>query len=116
MIVVLLEGFEQIASLTQVAELVFVQAFVAQAAIEAFVVAVLRGFAGINEAMVDLVLMGPAVERQPGELGAVVGEQLFGATAQFNQLVEHAGHPCAGQRGVRFDPQTFAGVVVHHGE
>ena len=111
-VVVIAEGFDQITGMVEVEELVFVEAFVAELAVEALDVGVLGGFSRGDEAMLDLALMGPAFQGQAGKLRPVVGEQAGRPASQFGDAVEHPRHPRTGQRGVGLDPEAFAGVVV----
>ena len=115
-VVVVTIGVDQLAGVVQVEELVFVEAFVAELAVEALDVAVLGGFSWGDEAMVDGVLVRPALQRQARELGSVVGDQARRFAAQRDDEVEHTRDPRAGQRGVGLDPQALAGVVILHGE
>ncbi len=110
--VVIAEGFEQTAGVVEVEELVFVEAFVAELAVEALDVGVLGRLSRSDEVMLDPVLMGPAFEGQAGKLRSVVGEQAGGPAPQFGNVVEHPRHPRTGQRGVGLDSEAFAGVVV----
>ena len=60
LVVVFAEGFDQIAGVREVDKLVFVEALIAELAVEAFDVAVLGGFAWGDEAVGDLAIVGPA--------------------------------------------------------
>ena len=111
-VVVFAERFEQFAGVGQAEELVFVETFVAELAVEAFDMGVLGGFSRGDEAVIHLPLMRPAVQGEPGKLRAVVGEQALRSPAQFDQPVEHADNAVARQRGVSLDPQALTGVVV----
>jgi hypothetical protein len=71
--------FDDLASVSEGEEPVFVQALVAQPAVEALDVGVLDGLAGIDEAQANTVLIGPLVEGLAGQLGAVVESISAGA-------------------------------------
>ena len=116
MVVIFAEGFDQISGVLEVDKLVFVEALVAELPVEALDVAVLGGFSGRDEAVLDLAVVCPALQRQAGELGSVVGDQAAGPSAQFGHIVQHPCHPRTRQRRVGLDPQTFAGVVVMDGQ
>lgn len=77
-VVVVAVGVDQFARVMEVDELMFVEAFVAQLAVEAFDIAVLRRLAWRDEAVMDGVFMRPALQRQARELGSVVREPTFG--------------------------------------
>mgnify|MGYP001374715782 CR=1 FL=1 len=94
-VVVFAERFEQFAGVGQAEELVFVEAFVAELAVEAFDMSVLGGFSRGDEAVTHLPFMRPAVQGEPGKLRAVVGEQTLWTPAQFDQPVEHADNAMA---------------------
>lgn len=112
LVVVIPEGIEQIPGVLEVDKLVFVEALVAELAVEAFDVTVLGRLARGDEAMRYLALVGPTFQRQAGKLGSVVGEQTAGPAAPLGDPVQHAGDPGAGQRGIGLDPEALAGVVV----
>ena len=61
--------FEFIARIVQVAEVVLVEAFVAQFAIEALYVAVLHWLAGLDEAQLDFGFLAPFQHRFGSEFG-----------------------------------------------
>ena len=80
LIIVFAEGFEQFPRVSEIDKLVFVEALVAQLSIEALAVAILRRFAGSDEAMRHLAIVRPALQGQAGKLRPVVGEDAARAT------------------------------------
>ena len=109
-VIVLAEGFEDLPCVVDIEEQVFVEALVAELAVEAFVERVLSGFPRRDEAMVDFAVMGPSLQGDAGKLGPIVGQQTGGPSAQFYEVIEDSGDPGPGKRGVGLDPQAFAGT------
>ena len=66
------------AGISQAVEDFLVQAFVAQAAVEAFDVAILLRLAGIDVVPLDTVLVCPLQDRLAGELGPIVTDNAAG--------------------------------------
>ena len=95
-VVVFAERFEQFAGLSEVSELVLVEALVAE----------LR-FARNDEAVDHLAFVRPAVQGEPGKLRAVVGDDALRTAAQFANPVDHADNAVARQRAVGLDPQAL---------
>lgn len=89
------EGFDDFAGVGEVAEQVFVEAFVAKLAVEALDEGILARFSRRNKAVADLVVVAPALERDTGKFWSVVGQERGRPAAEFNQLVEDPGHPDA---------------------
>lgn len=114
LIVILAEGFDEASGMAQVREEVFVQALVAELAIEAFDISVLRRFTWADKTVPDVVLVAPALEGDAGKLRAVVGQKSGRAAAELDEVIEDPSHSDAGERGIGFDPGAFPGVVVDH--
>ena len=74
-VVILTEGFDEVAGVAQVNKQVFVEALITELAVEAFDIGVLRRLARSNKAMPDIVIVAPALERNAGKLRAVVSQQ-----------------------------------------
>lgn len=98
----------------EVEELVLVEAFVAELAVEALDLAVLDRLARGDKAMLDLPVMSPALQSQAGRLGPVAVEQAAGPAPQIGHAIEHPSHTRSGLKGVGHDPQAFSGVIVMH--
>jgi len=72
---------------------VFVEALVAQFAVEAFDVRVLGGFSWSDEIDADTALVGPLVQGFAGEFGSVVHEEGFGFAMVRDEPVEDTTDP-----------------------
>ena len=73
---------DDLAGLGERAEPVLVQALVAELAVEALHVRVLRRFPGLYQTQRHAVAVGPAIERVTGELGTLIGAQHPRQTAE----------------------------------
>ena len=69
---------------------VFVEALVAEFAVEALDVRVLSGLPGRDEDDAYPVSIGPLVKVLAGEFGAVVDEERLGSAMEGDELVEYA--------------------------
>ena len=78
LVVIIPEGLDQFPGVLEVDQLVFVEAFVAELAVEAFDVAVLGGFAWGDEAMRRLE------EMESGKVKGIPGEQVM---AEIRKIV-----------------------------
>ena len=122
LVVVAPPGLQHRPSVTEGAEQRLVEQLVAQAAVEALVVAVLLRLAGRDLAPADLHVVGPAQDGVGGQLRAVVAgprtgsEDLLRAAPAAHDGVELAGHAEPGERGVGHQRHALAGAVVDDGE
>ncbi len=69
----------------EVGEQLAVEAFIAEAAVEAFVDSVLPGTAGLDEAGLDARLLQPFLEELGDKLRAVVAAQVLGRPVELDQ-------------------------------
>ena len=74
-----------------------VQALMAQAAVEAFDVRVLNGFARLNEPQLDVCVRGPRIEGATPELGPIVEREAHGRAALSDHMLQRLDHRDAGQ-------------------
>lgn len=100
LIIVFTEGCDDLPSMVEVDKLVFVE----HLAVEAFDEAVLGRFTRRDEAVADLMVMRPALQRQACKLRAVGGEQTGRPAAQLRDVIEGACDSRTGQRVVDLDP------------
>ena len=77
-VIVVAPGGELSPGISQAVEDLFVQAFIAQAAVEAFDVALLLRLARVDVLPFDAVLVGPLQDRLAGELGPIVTDNAAG--------------------------------------
>src|SRR5579863_4641494 len=81
LVIIFAEGLYLFLGVFEVDKLLFVQALIAELSVKALDVAVLGGFPWGDEAVLDLVIVRPALERQARKLRAVVGEDAARASA-----------------------------------
>ena len=81
--------------------------------IEAFHVSILHGLARIDVAQFDTARGSPCLQRLRSKLRPIVEGDPRRLIASGWKLVEDADDAFAGQGGIDFDRQTFAGAVVN---
>lgn len=101
-----------LAHLAQRGEHMGVEHFVAEAAVEAFDVAVLHGAAGLDVKEPNVVLFTPGDELGGDELGSVVDPDLSGQRMAVLELFEQPDDALGRQRGVDLDGQGLAHAFV----
>ncbi len=114
-IVVVAPGLDDHARFAQADEHVFVQAFIAQAAVEALDESILYGLAGLDVVPGNSVDR-PAQDRDAGQLGAVVADDDRGHPAIERQPFEFTYDAHATQRSVDYHSQAFAAEIIHDGQ
>lgn len=107
---------DDLASLDQRREPVFIEAFIAELAVEALDVAVLHGFAGFDQDVFDAMLLCPSDEGAAGELRAVVRAHRAGIAAEAGDLLQHTHHVGPADAMVHRDVNAFMGEVVGDGQ
>jgi len=93
-----------------------VEAFVAEAAVEALGEGVLHRFARRNVVPTETAFLLPPQDGVRGEFAAVVADDEQRLLALCNDGIELAYHPGAGDRGINDQRQALAGEVVDHHE
>jgi len=106
--------FDDLAGVGQAPKPVDIEAFVAELAIEALQVAVLHRPPRLDEIQLDVVFVGPDVERLPGELGAVIQRDPLGGAVPEEELLQQPHYPLAGQRRVDVDREALARDDIEH--
>src|SRR4030095_11872377 len=94
---------------------VLVQPSVAQPAVEAFDVGILRGLAWLNELQSYPALFTPGGQRSTTKLRAVIQHYRFRQPALARHPIQHSTHTQSAQRGIDLDRRTFPRVIVHDG-
>ena len=89
-----------------------VQALVAELAVEALHVRVLRRFPGLYQTQRHAVAVGPAIERITGELGTLIRAQHPRQTAERADPIEHPCHVLARYAVVDGYIDRFLRVVI----
>ena len=89
-----------------------IQTFFSKAAIEAFDVTVLCWFAGIDEVQLDLVLLGPDIQRFASELRSIVNLEQLGLAKLPDDLLQDTHHSLAAQTGIDLDAQATPGEDI----
>lgn len=107
---------DQLPSVVQAGEPVIVEAFIPEAAVEAFDEGVLGGLAGLNQFELDAVPIGPLVQCPPRELWPLVGSDSSGIAAEGRDAVEDAGDIGAADGLICDDVDGFPRVVIDHGQ
>ena len=98
----------------QALEDVLIEAFVAQATVQALDECVLHWLAGGDVVPADTAILLPTQHHMRRQLGPVVADHQQGGAAPFYDVIEFAHHPATGQRCIHHQRQAFAGEVVHH--
>ena len=98
--------------LEQVLEPADAQALLAQLAVEALHVGVLRGLAGLDVHEIDFAIQSPGKEMPAGQLGAIVTSNSSRQTALADDLVEHTRNAQAREARVHFHGKALACVRV----
>ena len=93
-------------------EPVFVEALVAELAVEAFDVGVLRRFARLDQHQLHAVGLRPLVERPAGELGALIGSDCRRVAAETTDRFEQVRHALAVDPAGRRDLHRFLRAVI----
>src|SRR3712207_4578296 len=89
-----------------------IEAFLAEAAVEALDRAVLHRLARIDEEQLHAVSVSPAVEIAAAQLRPIIHDQHVRVAALTGDVVEHAGHPLPREREVDQDRRALARAVV----
>ena len=102
----------KVADFVERTEEVCIEDFGAEAAVEAFDIAVLHGTAWLNELEVDVVDVAPSVQFGGDELRAVIDQDLGRQLPTFFELIQHANDTCRGQGSVHLDGERFPGSFI----
>ena len=89
-----------------------VQALVAEPAVEALHVRVLRRLASLDQPQRHAVTVGPAVERVAGELRTLVGPDQLRQAAELPDPIEHPRHIIARDAMIDRDIDRFLRIVI----
>ena len=95
---------------------VAVQDLLAVSSIEAFDVAVLHRFAGLDEQQCDFVSGSPFGESVADQFWAVIHAQPPRCTSQLDQLLERFDDASPRQAGIDLDPQRLSVIVIEQVE
>jgi hypothetical protein len=115
LVIVLAPGFDQIARFGKAKEKMFIEAFVAEFAVEAFDEGVLHRLAGLNVVPGD-PLGGPAQHRVAGQFGTVVADDGVGPAALVHHRFQLPHHARAAERSIHHRRQTLAAEVVQYAQ
>src|SRR5574343_434880 len=105
-----------VARLFQALEPVLVQALVAELAVEALDIGVLRGLAGLVEDVAHSLGLRPSHEGPAGELRALVGSDGLRIAPEPGDLVQHAHDVLATNAVIDGDVHALVAEVVGHGQ
>jgi hypothetical protein len=90
----------------------FVEAFVAQAAVEAFNQPVLLGLARIDVMPGHFGITCPFEDRRAGELGTIIADNAVGFTVNPDHRGQFPRHTRTKDAGIDDQPQILAGAVI----
>lgn len=107
---------DDLPGLGQRGEPVLIEALVPELAVEAVDVAVLHGFARLDQQVLDAMSLCPGNKGPAGELGAVVGPHGPWVAAKAGGLVEHPDHVGPANAVVDRDIHALVGEVIGHGQ
>ena len=113
-VVVVLPGGQHEPRVGQRGEQRLVEAFVAQAAVEALDEAVPRRLARCDVMPLDLALLRPAQERRRGQFDTIVADHRVWLATHPDQAGQVPGHPCTGERRISHQRQALPREVVDH--
>ena len=114
LVVILAPGGDSRPRLGQGFEPVLVQALIAELSVEALDVAVLHGFPGLDQQMLDAVCLRPAHECPAREFRAVVGTHGLRIAAEQGGLIEQARHILARDAEVGGNVDALMAEVIGH--
>ena len=95
--------------MAQIEEPMFVQAFVAEAAVERLDVGVLIRLAWLDQPQLHVVAVRPFQHRTPGELLPVIGSDDVRIAAALADAIENADQVIATQCVLRMSSNAFCG-------
>lgn len=104
-VVLFAPGCQSTPDVVERSEPAYVEAFIAQASVEALDVAVLHGPAGLDVDQSDLPVFGPAEYAPRGKLRPVGGSNSFRPPTLFDQPFEHARHAIRAETGIGLQRQ-----------
>ncbi|AKS16483.1 hypothetical protein AEA00_11460 [Xanthomonas campestris pv. campestris] len=93
-----------------------VEALVAELAVEAFDVGVLRGGTRLDQDVLDAMLLRPGNEGATGELGAIVGADRAWIATETRRLIEQAHYVSPADAVIHGNVHALASEVVDHGQ
>src|SRR3712207_3416076 len=105
-------SLDHAARLGKAAEPALVEAFLAEAAVEALDRGVLHRLARVGEEQPHAMVVRPPVQLPATQLGSVVGHQHVGVAAFTGDVLEQADHPLARQREIDQDGRALARAIV----
>ena len=102
------------AGVCQAVEYLLVQAFIAQAAVEALDLAILLWLSGVDVVPLDAVVVGPFQDGLAGEFGAIVRGYAGGFSVDPDQCVQFPRDPSAGDAGIGNQAEIFTAAIIVH--
>lgn len=113
LVVVLTPLMNFVPGLVQRPKPVLVEALVPEFAVQALDEGVLCGLSGLDEAEIDVVLLGPKEHGLTGEFAPVVADNQRGKGAAAAKLIEKTGHAAARYGNGSELADNFSGVIIH---
>ena len=93
---------------------VLIQTFIAKCPVKAFNVGILSRAAGLDQDVLDTVLLRPGHEGPASEFRPVVGSHLFGVAAKRSRPVQQPGDVGPAHAKVHRDVHALAAEVICH--
>ncbi len=115
-VVVVAPKGQRSAGIGQAVEDLLVEAFVAQASVEALDVAILLRLSGVDVVPLDAVVVGTFQDGLAGEFGAIVRDYAGGFSINPNKGIEFPCHPGPGDAGIGFFHIDIAEVQTAEGK
>ncbi len=104
---------DDLSGMTVIAEQMFVQAFIAQASVEAFDEAVLHGLARLDVMPLDTSILAPLQNGIGCQLRSIVADHHAGKSSRFGDPVQFPPDADAGNRVIDHRRQTFPAEVIN---
>ncbi len=108
--------FDDLAGFFQRKELVLVQAFVAEATVEALDICVLRRLPRRDMEQANTAIGGPSEHRQARKFRTIVHDDRFRISAHAADRIENSRHARSRKRCVDFDRKAFPTTIIHDRE
>ena len=111
-VVVIAPQGQLLAGIGETVEDLLIQAFIPQAAVEAFDQAVLLRLAGVDVMPGHAGIAGPFEDRGAGELGAIIADDAAGLAVNPDHRGQLSRHPCTRKAGIGDQRKVLSGAVV----
>ena len=97
-------------------EVVLVETFISEPAVETFDKRILHGLPRRDMVQLNAAIGRPSKHRERTHFRAVVENDRLGVAAEFGDDVERASHPLAGKAKIRFERKVLPRAIISDGE